>query len=259
MVGSTRPPLPTYDQVAEALPLVLEGDVAEKHLDYNGHVNMRHYVKFAAVSSDRLLRGVGIDDDYRAERRMGSFTAEHHVRYLAELHVGDRWQAHTVWVDRSTKAAHQLSFVLNASSRRLSATVEMMLVHVSMDDRRAEAFPKDVARRIDSRIERTRQIRWPLPLGGAMDVGVSAVGRSEARVETPRAALPRPGWLASSSDLDDAGLPRHARRFGEDRTACGEAATGWRYRWRPAFDPREPVACARCRTIVWSIPGSSSV
>lgn len=170
----SRISLPTYEQVIESVPLVILGEIAEKHLDYNGHVNMRHYVKFGGVSSDRLLRDVGIDDDYRAERRMGAFTAEHHVRYLAELHVGDRWRAHTVWLDRSDKAVHQMAFVLNDSEQRLSATVEMLLVHVDMDGRRATPFPPDVAARIDAMVARRRTVSWPMPVSGAMGVEASA-------------------------------------------------------------------------------------
>lgn len=162
-------PLPSYDDIA-ALPALVEATVEPAFIDVNGHMNIRHYLDCGATSADLLIRRVGIDDEYRSQRRLGVFTAEHHLRYATEMHEGDAFSGHTVVVDRSARAAHLLSVVLDRSHGVVSCTVEIVLVHVDMDIRRPARFPDDVAAGLDRHVAATQQLAWPLPLSGAMGI-----------------------------------------------------------------------------------------
>lgn len=161
--------LPSYAQVLE-LPALLEAEVVADFIDVNGHMNIRHYLDAGALGADMLCRRIGIDDEYRANRRLGVFTAEHHIRYFSEMHLGDKFSVHTVVVERSGKAGHLLSFILDRSSERLACTVEIVLVGVGMDTRRPADFPDDVAAGLDEWIAAARDLPWPLPLSGAMGI-----------------------------------------------------------------------------------------
>jgi acyl-CoA thioester hydrolase len=161
--------LPSYQQVLE-LPSVLEGAVAPDFIDANGHMNIRHYLDHGALGADALMRAVGVDDAYRSARRMGVFTAEHHLRYVAEMHEGTRFTVHPLFLDRSDNAGHLVALILDRTHGVLSCTVEILLVHVSMDSRRPTDFPADVASGIDAGIARARQISWRVPISGAMGI-----------------------------------------------------------------------------------------
>jgi acyl-CoA thioester hydrolase len=161
--------LPSYDQVLE-LPTLLEGQVRPDFIDLNGHMNIRHYLDAGALSADYLCRQIGIDDAYRAERRLGVFTAEHHIRYFTEMHKGGKFTVHTTLVDRSARAAHLLSLILDRDAEVLSCTVEILLVGVGMDTRRPEPFAEDVAVRMDAVIREGAGLSWRLPLSGAMGI-----------------------------------------------------------------------------------------
>lgn len=165
----SAPELPTYEQVLP-LPALVKGTVGPDFIDVNGHMNIRHYLDHGAIGADVICRRVGIDDAYRAERRMGVFTAEHHIRYFAEMHEGDEFSAHTVVLDRSGRAGHLMSFLLDRTDRRLACTVEIVLVHVGMDTRRPAEFPPDVAAALDEWIDQANHIPWPMPLSGAMGI-----------------------------------------------------------------------------------------
>jgi len=165
-VSTNRPP--SYDQVLD-LPALLEATVDPDFIDLNGHMNVRHYLDAGAHGADRLIRDAGIDDAYRAERRLGVFTAEHHIRYFSEMHEGDKFTVHTVLLDRSARAAHLLAFVVDRVDEVVACTVEIMLVHVGLDSRRPEPFPADVAARLDEWIDRS-QVSWPLPVSGAIGI-----------------------------------------------------------------------------------------
>jgi acyl-CoA thioester hydrolase len=163
------PTLPTYDEVV-GLPALIEDTVPGGFIDVNGHMNIKHYLDYGATGADVICRQVGIDDDYRAHRRMGVFTAEHHIRYAAEMHEGSRFSVHTRFLERSAKAGHLLAFILDRDREVLSCTVEIVLVHVGMDTRRPVDFPPDVAAGLDEWIEASRVVPWPAPVCGVMGI-----------------------------------------------------------------------------------------
>lgn len=161
--------LPSYDQVLD-LPALLAGEVTPDFIDLNGHMNIRHYLDAGAMAADVVCRRIGIDDDYRTERRLGVFTAEHHIRYFTEMHEGGKFTVHTALVDRSARAAHMLSLIVDRDAEVLSCTVEILLVGVGMDTRRPAEFAPDVAGRMDELIQEGTQLSWTLPLSGAMGI-----------------------------------------------------------------------------------------
>jgi acyl-CoA thioester hydrolase len=162
-------PPPSYDQVLE-LPALLEGSVTPDFIDVNGHMNIRHYLDNGAFSADVICRRVGIDDAYRTQRRMGVFTAEHHLRYFAEMHEGDKFTVHTRVLERSAKVCHLMAFILDRTDEVLTCTVEIVLVHVDMDTRRPVDFPDDVAAAVDGWVESSRSVQWPAPVCGSMGI-----------------------------------------------------------------------------------------
>lgn len=161
------PLLPSYQQVLKIEEL-LAGTVDPDFIDVNGHMNIRHYLDYGATSADVICRRVGIDDAYRAQRRMGVFTAEHHIRYFSEMHEAGTFSVHTLFLGRSAKAGHLLAFILDRDREVLACTVEIILVHVGMDTRRPLDFPDDIAESIDAWVTEAAKVTWPIPLSGAM-------------------------------------------------------------------------------------------
>jgi acyl-CoA thioester hydrolase len=163
------PTVPSYDDVL-TLPALLEGKVEPEFIDINGHMNIRHYLDYGAMGADVLIRRIGIDGAYRGERRLGVFTAEHHIRYFTEMHEGDTFSTHALVLDRSERAAHLLAIILDRSDEMVSCTVEIVLVHVDMDSRRPVPFPDDIAAGVDQLVAAARQVPWPAPVSGAMGI-----------------------------------------------------------------------------------------
>ena len=58
-------------------------------IDYNGHLNMAYYNVMFDRAVDELWFKLGIGPTYMKERHGSTFTAECHVRYLREIHLGD--------------------------------------------------------------------------------------------------------------------------------------------------------------------------
>src|SRR5438874_587933 len=58
-------------------------------IDYNGHLNMAYYNVMMDRAIDEMWVQLGIGPAYMKERHSSTFTAECHVRYIRETHLGD--------------------------------------------------------------------------------------------------------------------------------------------------------------------------
>lgn len=160
--------LPTLDQVSE-LPVVTSMAVPQEFLDENLHMNITHYLSLGARGVGSRCDDMGLGQSYIDDRRLTIFTAEHHIRYFAELRLGQDLTVHVRLLERSAKALHAMAFLINRSTGALACTLEVMLVHVGMDSRRPEDFPEDIAVQIDEAIK-ADVCSWPAPVCGVMGV-----------------------------------------------------------------------------------------
>jgi acyl-CoA thioester hydrolase len=158
--------LPSAEQV-DLLPDALVGVVPDEFIDMNGHMNVLHYLDWG---HEALVERVGIDDAYRAARRMGLFTVEHHLAYFSELRSAATFSVHTRVLDRSDKVLHLMTFLLDRSANRLANTLEILLVHVDLQTRRALRLPTDIAAAFDVHIAHSKSLGWSAPVCGAIGI-----------------------------------------------------------------------------------------
>ena len=110
--------------------------------DYNGHMNEARYLQAFGDATDRMMLLVGCDADYIATG--GSyFTAETHIRHLDEVHAGTVIRIETQILLGEGKKMH-LFHRMFAGDREL-ATGEHMMIHVSLETRRASEPAPQVA------------------------------------------------------------------------------------------------------------------
>ena len=119
-------------------------------VDYNGHLNMAYYNVMFDRAIDELWLKLGIGPAYMGERHGSTFTAECHVRYLREIHVGDAVQISILLVAADEKRLHTFEELRHAGEGWLSATSENMTMHVDMNTRKTAPFPPDIKARIDA-------------------------------------------------------------------------------------------------------------
>ena len=75
-------------------------------IDYNGHLNMAYYNVMFDRAIDELWLQLGIGPGYMRERGGSTFTAECHVRYIREIHLGDPVQVSILLVAADEKRLH---------------------------------------------------------------------------------------------------------------------------------------------------------
>ena len=119
-------------------------------IDYNGHLNMAYYNVMFDRAIDELWLRIGIGPGYMKERNGSTFTAECHVRYLREVHLGDPVQVSILLVAADEKRLHTFKELRHATEGWLSATSENMTIHMNMNLRKTAPFPADIRARIDA-------------------------------------------------------------------------------------------------------------
>jgi acyl-CoA thioester hydrolase len=117
-------------------------------IDYNGHLNMAYYNVMFDRAIDELWLRLGIGPTYMKERHGSTFTAECHVRYLREIHLGDPVQVSVFLLGADAKRLHTFEELRHAEEGWLSATSENMTIHIDTNARKTPPFPSDIRARI---------------------------------------------------------------------------------------------------------------
>ena len=150
------PPAPFLSSVMQIEP---------QWIDYNGHLNMAYYNVMFDRAIDELWLKLGIGPAYMKERQGSTFTAECHVRYLREIHLGDPVQISILLVAADEKRLHTFEELRHAREGWLSATSENMTIHIDMEKRKAAPFPADVQARIAAVVNAHATITRPEGIG----------------------------------------------------------------------------------------------
>ena len=133
------PPAPFLSSIMQIEP---------QWIDYNGHLNMAYYNVMFDRAIDELWLQLGIGPTYMRERHGSTFTAECHVRYLREIHLGDPVQVAVLLLAADEKRLHTFEELRHATEGWVSATSENITIHIDMTMRRTGPFPSDIRARI---------------------------------------------------------------------------------------------------------------
>jgi acyl-CoA thioester hydrolase len=135
------PPAPFLSSVMQIEP---------QWIDHNGHLNMAYYNVMFDRAIDEMWLLLGMGPGYVRERHGSTFTAECHVRYLREIHLGDPMQISILLLGADEKRLHTFEELRHASEGWLSATSENMTIHIDMNTRKTAPFPPDIRARIEA-------------------------------------------------------------------------------------------------------------
>ncbi len=124
-------------------------DIEKQWIDYNGHLNMAYYNVLFDRCADEAFAALGMGPDYARERRLTTYTAELHVCYVRELHLGHRVTCSFQLLDHDEKRFHFFQELFHEDGW-LAATAEVLTLHVDMDGPKVAPFPDDIKARLDA-------------------------------------------------------------------------------------------------------------
>ena len=152
-------------QLYRSSPMSVEPD----WIDYNGHLNMAFYSVLFDRGIDQLWEKFGLGPDYRETRGMTTYTAEFHIRYVRELHLGDMVTATCQIVDSDAKRIHTYQELYH-SDGWLAATGESLFLSIDQSGPKVAPFPTDIAERIAAMARDHSAL--PRPDGAGRSIGI---------------------------------------------------------------------------------------
>lgn len=146
-----------------------EMQVEKDWIDYNGHLNMAYYNVLFDRCSDGAFEIMGMGPDYARDRRLTIYTAEVHVCYVRELHLGDRVTVTFHLLDRDDKRLRAYQEIRHADGW-LAATSESLSLHIDMAGPKVAPFPADIQARVDALL--AAHAGLPMPERAGRSIGI---------------------------------------------------------------------------------------
>lgn len=138
-------------------------------IDYNGHLNMAYYNVLFDRGCDTAFEALGMGPDYASQRKLTIYTAEIHVRYIREIHLGDSVTATYRIVDHDEKRLHAFQELRHLDGW-LSATSETLTLHVDMAGPKVTPFPDDVMAKIEELAGKHADLPYPEDIGRRIEI-----------------------------------------------------------------------------------------
>ena len=127
----------------DVAPVETRVEILPAWTDANGHMNVAYYVLAFDRATDAFYDRLGIGWSILAQGR-SMFTLAMNVDYLRELFSGDAVRIVSRLLDGDDKRLHYLHEMYRVRDGALTATNEIVALHVSMATRHSERFPEAV-------------------------------------------------------------------------------------------------------------------
>lgn len=105
--------------------------------DHNQHLNVGYYVLVFDFATDEWLDYVGLTDAHREAEQVSTFCLEGHITYQREVREGDALRFTTQLLGFDEKRIHYIHKMYHLEEGYLSATNELISLHVSQATRRS--------------------------------------------------------------------------------------------------------------------------
>jgi len=162
-----RNSIPDTDKIRE-LPALATKVISEQWEDQNKHVNVGFYMALYNEAGWAMLNLIGIDQSYFSEQQMGIVDLENHIRYLDELHVGDRVSAYCRYLDYDEKRLQGIVFIVNETTNKLASTIEFLAISMDLQRRKVAELPDNIAARLADVTNTHQQFEWMAPTRTSM-------------------------------------------------------------------------------------------
>ena len=133
--------------------------------DYNQHLNMSYYVLIFDHATDVFHANLGLDKEYRLSAGCSTFAVETHTTYLAEVHEGEEVYMTAQLLDHDEKRLHYFHRMYHAEKGFLSATTEIMTVHVDLNARKVVPMMSDIQQKTATLFESHQAMPKPEQAG----------------------------------------------------------------------------------------------
>ena len=123
--------------------------IKKEWIDYNNHMNMAYYVLVFDEVWEIILKKFKMGEDSAKSTQMSTMVVETHTTYDSEVKLGDEVEINLTFFDHDKKRLHFKMEMIEKSSRKLSATLEMLSLYIDLSQRKVAEFEQEKIKIMD--------------------------------------------------------------------------------------------------------------
>ena len=123
--------------------------IKKEWTDYNNHMNMAYYVLVFDQIWEIILEKFKMGEQSAITTKMSTMVVETHTTYNNEVKEGDEVEINLTFFDHDKKRLHFKMEMIEKSSKKLSATLEMLSLYIDLNKRRVAEFEDEKVKLMD--------------------------------------------------------------------------------------------------------------
>jgi acyl-CoA thioester hydrolase len=123
--------------------------IKKEWTDYNNHMNMAYYVLVFDQLWEIILEKFKMGEQSAKTTNMSTMVVETHTTYNSEVKEGDEVEINLTFFDHDKKRIHFKMEMIEKSSKKLSATLEMLSLYIDLNKRRVAEFEDEKVKLMD--------------------------------------------------------------------------------------------------------------
>ena len=117
--------------------------IKKEWTDYNSHMNMAYYVLVFDQVWEIMLEKFKMGENSAKTNKMSTMVVETHTTYNNEVKQGDEVEINLTFFDHDKKRLHYKMEMIEKSSKKLSATLEMLSLYIDLSKRKVSEFENE--------------------------------------------------------------------------------------------------------------------
>jgi len=127
--------------------------IKKEWTDYNNHMNMAYYVLIFDQVWEIMLQKFKMGEDSAKTDKMSTMVVETHTTYNNEVKEGEEVEINLTFFDHDKKRLHFKMEMLETTTKKLSATLEMLSLYIDLNKRKVAEFEQDKIKLMDDFIK----------------------------------------------------------------------------------------------------------
>jgi len=123
--------------------------IKKEWTDYNNHMNMAYYVLIFDQVWEIMLQKFKMGEDSAKNNKMSTMVVETHTTYNNEVKQGEEVEINLTFFDHDKKRLHFKMEMLEKTTKKLSATLEMLSLYIDLNKRKVAEFEEDKIKLMD--------------------------------------------------------------------------------------------------------------
>ena len=123
--------------------------IKKEWTDYNNHMNMAYYVLIFDQLWEIVLAKFKMGEVSAKTTQMSTMVVETHTTYNNEVKEGEEVEVNIIFFDHDKKRLHFKMEMIEKSSKKLSATLEMLSLYIDLNKRKVSEFEEEKVKLMD--------------------------------------------------------------------------------------------------------------